>query len=213
MNLSMLSIQLRKKPKNVKIIEGFPGFGLVGTIATEFLLDHLKTEQIGEFVYDELPPTIALHEGKLIHPMSIHYSEKHNLVILHTLLNTRGEEWKIAAAIQSIASTLQAKEILSIEGVNSLDPQQEPKVFYYGHKALEKTGALLLKDGIIIGVTASLMLTTKNVSCLFAETHSALPDSKAAASVIRALDAYLRLGSTPNPCCNRQKSSRTSSRR
>ncbi|MBW2989975.1 PAC2 family protein, partial [Candidatus Woesearchaeota archaeon] len=42
-----MQIKLWKKPKNPIIIEGFPGFGLVGTIASEFLIDHLKTELIG----------------------------------------------------------------------------------------------------------------------------------------------------------------------
>ena len=45
----MVSLELWKKPKGATIIEGFPGYGLVGPITTEFLIDHLKTEQIGEF--------------------------------------------------------------------------------------------------------------------------------------------------------------------
>ncbi|MBR9703757.1 hypothetical protein GOV10_06965, partial [Candidatus Woesearchaeota archaeon] len=60
-----LKLELWKKPKGVTIIEGFPGFGLVGPITTEFLIDHLKTEQIGRFIYDDLPATIAIHDGKV----------------------------------------------------------------------------------------------------------------------------------------------------
>ena len=43
-----MKIELSKKPKNCTLIEGFPGFGLVGTIATEYLLEHLQTEKIGK---------------------------------------------------------------------------------------------------------------------------------------------------------------------
>ncbi|RME52715.1 proteasome assembly chaperone family protein [Candidatus Woesearchaeota archaeon] len=195
----MISIKLKKKPKNVRIIEGFPGFGLVGTIATEFLLEHLGTEQIGEFVYDVLPPTIALHKGKLVHPMGVHYVKKYNLVVLHTLLNTKGEEWSIAETIAKMASSLSAKEIISLEGVNALIPTEEPSVFYYGNPSFAKCGAEPLKEGIIIGVTASLMLRVKKVSCLFAETHSALPDSKAAAKIVEVLNNYLKLGLDTKP--------------
>ena len=38
-----MELILSKKPKGVTIVEGFPGFGLIGTIATEFLIEHLET--------------------------------------------------------------------------------------------------------------------------------------------------------------------------
>ena len=38
---------LNQKPKNPVIIQGFPSFGLVGTIATGFLIDHLAAKPIG----------------------------------------------------------------------------------------------------------------------------------------------------------------------
>ena len=62
----MIDYVLTKEPKGVTIIEGFPGFGLVGNIAIEFLLEHLKAEEIGEFIYDELPATVAIHKGKIV---------------------------------------------------------------------------------------------------------------------------------------------------
>ena len=40
-----MKLILTKKPKKVTIVEGFPGFGLVATIACEFLLDHLFTHK------------------------------------------------------------------------------------------------------------------------------------------------------------------------
>ena len=64
-----MKIELYKKPKNVTIIEGFPGFGLVGTITTEFLIDHLKAEKIGRVFFQDLAPLIAVHEGKIVEPI------------------------------------------------------------------------------------------------------------------------------------------------
>ena len=84
-----MEIVLNKKPEGCTLIEGFPGFGLVGTIVTEYLVEHLKCEMIGEFVYDELPATVAIHKGSLIHPMSLYYNEKYNLLILHTILDVK----------------------------------------------------------------------------------------------------------------------------
>ena len=56
-----MEIKLTKKPQNPTLIEGFPGFGLIGTITTEFLIEHLKAEKIGvghdirKDMYDALP--------------------------------------------------------------------------------------------------------------------------------------------------------------
>ena len=46
---------LKKRPRGVTIIEGFPGIGLVGTITTEYLTEHLKTEKIGGVLIDDVP--------------------------------------------------------------------------------------------------------------------------------------------------------------
>ena len=43
-----MEIKISKNIKNPIIISGFPGFGLVGSIATEFLIEHLKTEKDGD---------------------------------------------------------------------------------------------------------------------------------------------------------------------
>jgi len=46
-----------------------------------------------------------------------------------------------------------------------------------------------------MGVTGAVMLRVENipVSCIFAETSTSLPDSKAAAKIIKVLDEYLGL--------------------
>ena len=66
-----MKIKLIKKPKNPIIMEGFPGFGLVGTIACEFLIDHLNTELIGKVLLEDEPAIVAIHKGKIIEPLSI----------------------------------------------------------------------------------------------------------------------------------------------
>ena len=191
-----MEIKLSKKPKKPVIIEGFPGFGLIGTIATEFLIEHLKAEHIGDFVFNEMPPTLAIHKGKMINPMGVFYDRKTNIIILHTILNITGNEWKVADAIEDMAKKLKAREIISIEGVSSPVPSNETNVYHYCRKSKDCFEGLAkpLKESIIMGVTAALMLRSKApLTGFFAETHSQLPDSKAAAKIIEVLDKYLRL--------------------
>ena len=193
-----MEIKLWKKPKNCIIIEGFPGFGLVGTIASEFLIEHLKTEKIGKILFNDMPAMVAIHESKIVEPLGIFYNSKYNIVILHAITAATKYEWDMAANISKIASELKAKEIVSLEGVGSGEESEGSRVFYYSNnekssKLFEKIGISPLKEGIIIGVTGAILLRVEKapISCLFAETHSNLPDSKAAAKIIEALDKYI----------------------
>ena len=195
-----MQIKLTKKPKNCILIEGFPGFGLVGTIASEFLLEHLKFEQIGKIMFDEMPATVAIHEGKIVEPLGVFYNKKYNIVLLHAITASSGLEWKLADIVVDLAAKLNAKEVISLEGVGSSEETTTSRVFYYSkseknRKKFEKNKVEELKEGIIIGVTGAILLRAEKVpvSCIFAETHTNLPDSKAAAKVIEVLDKYIGL--------------------
>ena len=196
-----MKIELKKKPKNPIIIEGFPGFGLVGTIASEFLIDHLKTEQIGKLWMHELPAMVAIHEGQVVEPIGVFYNKKYNIIIVHGIIGVQGLESKITDAIIDMAKTLKAKEIISLEGIGSSTPSEQTNVFFYTSdqkraNSLKKTGCNVLKEGIVMGTTGILLLKSEKtlpVTSIFAETHSELPDSKAAAKVVEVLDKYLGL--------------------
>lgn len=202
-----MEIKLWKKPKNPTIIEGFPGFGLVGTIATEFLIDHLTTELIGKVILNESPAVVAIHEDHIVEPLGIFYNKKYNLIIIHAVSSSTGIEWKLSDVIKKIAKELNCKEIISLEGVGSSKTTDDSeRVFYFSNdpklkKNLNRLGLNPLKEGIIMGVTGALLLSLEKIplSCMFAETHTDLPDSKAAARIIKALDKYLGLKINPEP--------------
>ena len=101
---------LWKKPKNVKIIEGFPGLGLVATIATGYLIEHLNCEQIGSFYFEEAAPTLAIHKNNMVDPIGVFYNKEKNLAIIHAITSANGIEWKAAKMIMEIADQLNAKE-------------------------------------------------------------------------------------------------------
>lgn len=195
-----MEIQLLKKPKNPIIIEGFPGFGLVGTISSEFLIEHLDCEEIGNIFSEEIPAMIAIHESKIVKPMGIYYNKKYNLLFIHGITVVQGLEWKIVDAILQLAEKVEAKEIISLEGVGSLTALENPQLFYITNidksaKKLEQFGLKRMKEGIIMGVTGAMLYKGSGVpnTSIFAETATNLPDSKAAAKVIEVLDKYLNL--------------------
>ncbi len=205
-----VAIELKKKPKGVILVQGFPGFGLIGTITTEFLIDTLKAELIGTVLFPDIPTMVAIHDGKLVNPVGIFYDKKTNLAILHVITSVAGIEWKLTEAILEVAKQLEAKEIVSLEGVASpmadgTGGEPDARCFFYTTLAgaaarFQKSKTQLLKEGILIGVTGALLIKeAKNLSCIFVETHTGLPDSKAAAEIIKVLDGYLGLKLDPKP--------------
>ena len=147
-----------------------------------------------------MPATIAIHDCKVVEPLGIFYNKKYNLILLHAITASSGMEWKLSEMVVDLAKQLNAKEIVSLEGVGSSEETTTSRVFFYSNNEknknkFKKIKVEPLKEGIIIGVTGAVLLRAEKipVSCIFAETHTNLPDSKAAAKVIEVLDKYLGL--------------------
>lgn len=195
-----MEIHLTEKPKNPIILEGVPGLGLIGTISTEYLIKHLSAKPIGFITSKHLTPMIAVHDAKIVQPLEIYYAKDKNLIIIHAMTDIRGMEWEIVKAIEELYNTLKAKEVISIEGILNKQTNKEMNAYYFSSnpdaaKKLGKVQATSLKEGIIMGVTAVLLLRGKEMKTtgIFVETHTKLPDSRAAAKIIEMLDAYLGL--------------------
>ncbi len=199
-----------KIERNATIIEGFPGFGLVASIVNEFLLDHLEFKLVGKVLNNKLPPLVSLRKGKKFIPIPILYNAEKNLIIISGLNPISGLEWDIAKDILDLAKEVNAKRIISIEGI--YNPQQtESRVLYYTNdpeiKDVLKNDYEELKNGIILGVTSSLMTLNDNhnFTCLFGETHINLPDSNASAKIVECLDKILGLELDTKPLYEKAK--------
>ena len=183
---------LNKKPKNPIIIQGFPSIGLVSTIATKFLIDHLDVEEIGHIESEHIVPLTAIHKGKVVNPITLFYNKKYNIIVVQSLTEVTGYEWELASTMVEIAKTLAAKEVIVLESMPSHEENLD--VYYFSNKNKVKD-VKELKEGIVMGTTAALLLKAKSfpITCIFAEAHSQLPDSEAAAKVVDALNSYLNL--------------------
>ena len=194
-----MEIELNTVPKsNAIIVAGFPGFGFVATIAAEFLLEHLDCKSIGRLWSDELTPMAFIRKSKIMQPLEIFYNEKYNLVIIEAFSGINGLEWELAESLLTLAKKINAKEIISFEGLQSMDDDEAPESYYLtnvaGTKAkLVKLGLKPMQEGIVVGVTGALMLKDKDAktSFIFATTHSKLPDSRAAAKLIEVFGKYM----------------------
>lgn len=184
---------LTKKPKNPTIIQGFPSIGLVSTIVTKFLTDHLDVEEIGHIESNHIIPLTAIHKSKVINPITIFHNKKYNLVIIQGITEVSGFEWELSTAIFDIAKELSAREIIVVEGIPT--QQESIKTYYCSTSPKVKIKTNQLNEGIIMGVTAAMLLKDGKipVTCIFSETHSQLPDSEAAARVVEILSGYTKI--------------------
>ena len=204
-----MALVLTKKPKNVTLIEGFPGFGLVSTITTGFLLDHLKCEQIGKYHFEKVSPMVAIHNCKAVDPVGVYYNDKYNIVIVHAITAPQGIEWEAAEILADIAKQLTAKELITIEGIGSQEVQN--RVFFYTEnlktkKKFESINVPCIGEGIVVGVTGALLQKYKgNMTCIFTEAQTNMPDSGAAAKIIEILDKYLELKVDYSPLLKQAK--------
>ena len=195
-----MEFKLNKKIINPIIIQGFPGFGLVGSVATEYLIEFLKAEYVGRFCSEKLPPVAAVHNNSIVMPLGIYYSKKYNLLIVHGVSGVQGLEWEIAKTIIDLSVKTKAKEIIALESVGSQDSKSNT-MYYFSNvktsiKKFESLKLSNLKEGVIMGVTGTLMVESRmnpNFSAIFAETHTQLPDSMAASKVLEVLNNYLKL--------------------
>ena len=208
----MLKLELTEKPTSRPIlIEGFPGFGFVSTIATEFLIKHLNAKLIGRITSDKIQPIAAIHKGQVIHPIGIYYDKKNNLMIIQAVTPVDGLEWEIAETVEELCKQVKVKEVIGLEGVNSQVSTKEPNVFCFSKEKscldkLNKLKKMPLEEGIIIGVTGALLMKSSGpLSCFFVEAHSQMPDNKAAAKLVECLDKYLKLKLNTEPLLNKAK--------
>ncbi len=187
-----MKLILNKRPKNVTIIQGFPSFGLVSTIAIKFLIDHLDVEEIGSIDSERITPLTVIHKGKVISPITLFYNKKHNLLIIQSLTEVNGSEWDLSSTILDLAKSVEAKELVVLESKPS--QQGTLEVYYYSTKNKLKW-LKEIKEGIVMGTTAATLLKSQElpITCLFAEAHSQLPDSESAAKVIDVLNKYLSM--------------------
>lgn len=210
-----MELTLSEKPKSPIIIEGFPGLGFVGTIATEYLIEKLNAKPIGFFWSDKMPPIATIHKDTLRHIFEIFYVKDKNLVLVHALSGVKDMEWKLADAVLGLAKQLKVKELISLEGVGSpFGGETASRTFYYSNsKECGKKLALLkgpekLTEGMIVGVTGAIMERVPKdmkASFIFSETHTNLPDSQAVAALIEVINKYVGLKVDPKPLLSEAK--------
>ncbi len=186
-----LKIVQKLKLKNPIVIEGFPGIGMIGTIASSFLADKLSMSLCGYFSSPHFPPIAAIHDYIPVLPSRVYCSEKHNLVVVFSeLVIPAPLVIPLSEKIIEFAEENKAKAIYSFAGIAS--PQPDDKMYAIASTAklreqLKKQGFELVKEGATQGVSGVLIAECAAARIpavnLMAQTRAPL-DPRAAAKLI-----------------------------
>jgi len=192
----------KPKLKNPTLIDGFPGLGLVGTVAASYLVEKLKMEPMGYIQGEQLPPLAAVHNYAPHYPARLYFSKKYNLIILMSeFIVPIAAVHGLSQAIYSFAQKEKVSRIISLGGI-SIKGEQDTVYMIASSEKLrtelsKQKGIEGIKEGATTGVTGVLLArgAVENfpVISLLAEAHEEFMDPKAAAMVVEVLNRILKL--------------------
>ncbi len=184
------------------IIVGFPGTGLVGSVAAAHMVDALKLDFGGYIASDEFAPLAAIHDYTPMPPARFHYSEKYNIILILSEMSVPlSLASQLADAIFEFAKSAKAQRIISVGGISLKEGKNEVYVIA-SQKSLtkditDKKVAKPIREGATTGVTGLLLtkgvLNNFPVITLLAESSEEYLDADAASRVLRALSKLLRV--------------------
>jgi uncharacterized protein len=185
------------------VLIGFPGSGLVGTIALQYMVDQLEFEQIGTMTSKFFPPLAMMNKGVINDPVRIYIKNDIAAIVadipIHPMIC-----YETSRDIIDWLAQFKPKEVVTIAGIITNEP--EKRVFGVATTADALTRiqehALILPIGSISGIASSLLTECKARDIpgygLLGETVNA-PDPRSSAATIEVLNKMYNLGLDVKP--------------
>jgi len=190
-------VEKKPIPSGAIMLQGLPDVGLVGLIATSYIISELDLDEIAYVDSDLLPPVVVLHEGLPHAPLRIYGNNKFVAAISEMAVPTKALH-TVMRALVNWGQSKKVKMMVSIGGIPEENRQaiKEPKVFGAASSKdlldmLSVKGLSILKEGYMVGPQALTMryCAERKISAiaLLAQSFYNYPDPEAAAMVIREL--------------------------
>ena len=194
---SVKIVEKKTIPSEATMIIGLPDVGLVGLIATSYLISELNLEEIAYMDSDLLPPVVVLHQGLPHAPLRI-YGNQDLIAVISELAVPAPALHPIIRKIVDWGQAKKIKRILSMGGIPIENRQsiKEPEAFAAASSqelldTLTKNGLKILNEGYIVGPQALSMrysITKKMPAiAILAQSFYNYPDPQAAAIALKEL--------------------------
>jgi uncharacterized protein len=199
-------IRIFSKPLTAKgssVLMGFPGSGLVGSIALAYMVEQLEFEQIGSMTSKYFPPLAMMTRGVISAPVRLYEKGPIAAVVadipIHPMIC-----YEVANGIMDWLGPFGIKEVVTLAGI--VTNETEKRVFGVATTEADlpriQESTIILPVGSISGIASSLMTECKirKISAygLLGETINA-PDPRAAAATIAVLNKMYELNLDVQP--------------
>ena len=188
-------VEKKAIPSESTMIIGLPDVGLVGLIATSYLISELNLEELAYMDSDLLPPVVVLHKGLPHAPLRMYGNDKLIAVVSEMAVPAESLH-KVMEEIVNWAQKKQVKRIVSMGGIPLENRQtiNEPEVFAAASSQelldqISKNGLKTLNEGYMVGPQALSMRYSVNKQvpaiAILAQSFYNYPDPQAAALAIK----------------------------
>ena len=210
MKETFIKERMKVELKNPILIEGLPGLGLVGKIATRYLIKKLDAKKLAYLYSPHFPYFVLVNKKGSVRLLRgtfyfLRNQTEGNDLILFTgdsQAQTIEGQYEISDCILDFARQHNVKMIVTVGGYR-MEVKDKPKVIAAAtseellNEALQARAVLSSMGNPIVG-TAGLILGLSRFKkidalCLLGETRGYLPDPKAAKSVLEVLKTMLSL--------------------
>jgi uncharacterized protein len=194
--------------KNPILLEGFPGLGMVGGIATHYLLTQLKAEKVATLYSPHFPFHVLVDDkggARLLRGEFYVWKNEAGSSDLIFLVGdsqpkTIEGQFEVANIILDFAEKQKVKTVVTIGGYRN-EVEGTPKVVAVSPNSAIfedalNAGAVASESGTPIVGTAGLLLGLAkfrklDAVCFLGETRGYLPDPKTAKTIIEVLQRFL----------------------
>jgi len=189
--------------EGASVLMGFPGSGLVGTIALQYIVDQLNFDLTGTMTSRYFPPLAMMSKGVINDPVRVYMKNDITAIVadipIHPMIC-----YEISTGILDWLAPLKPKEVLTIAGIVTNEPEKRVFGVATTQDALQRVQdhTLVLPIGSISGIASSILTGCKIRGIpafgLLGETVNA-PDPRSSAATIEVLNKMYNLGLDVKP--------------
>ena len=190
-------------PDGAAVLMGFPGSGLVGTIALQYMVDQLEFDLIGTMTSKFFPPLAMMNKGLINDPIRVYKKDNIAAIVadipIHPMIC-----YEISSSIMDWLEPFKPKEVLTIAGIITNEPEKRVFGVATTTEALKRIEEYtqVLPVGSISGIASSILTECKIRGIpafgLLGETVNA-PDPRSSAATIEVLNKMYNLALDVQP--------------
>ncbi len=189
--------------KNHTLIDGFPGVGLVGTIAVSYIIEKQKMEPIGYITSSRFPPMTTIHKGRPYFPMRIYkHPTKNFCILLAEFVVPSDIVYNLSKEILNFAKKNKIRKIVSLAGMSMQKEVETKDIFGIAsndemYHYLKTKGIKMIEEGVTTGVSGLLIAESAkegfSAISLLVQSEYKVPDPRASAELLKILDDIIGL--------------------